>query len=241
MWLLAIGIVLALFGLAALGLSPVFPSASRSARVDLFTNGGSAQPKTVNGTVAAASADITGLGDMSGVAIGSAVTIPGGTAGRTVVAIDNAANTATLSGTAGATGTVALVFTNPPGSLRTQGGSFRLFKSDYTPTVGTVLSDLTAIEADFTGYSAKTLAMTLGYIDGTFIPYAQSQLLSFIKNGATGNTVYGWWIDDGTNVIAVAKFNVNVPLVNDGSELSGVFQDGYPTGTGWAPLIPANA
>lgn len=240
-WIVVIGFLLMVFGAAA-GLSPVFPLTSRQTRVGLFTNGTSPVPIAVTGTVAAASADVTALGSLAGVAIGAAVNIPGGTAGRTVVAMDDAAHTMTLSGTAGATGTVSLTFLNPGGPLLTQGANFRLFKSAYTPTVGTVLANLTAIEADFDGYAPKVLSMTLGYIDGTSVPYAQSQLLSFIKSaGVNTNSIYGWWIDDGTDVIAVGVYNIIVPMTNTGSELSGIFADGYPTGSGWTPLIPAAA
>lgn len=238
--IIAIGLVCLVFGAAA-GLSPVFPLPSRSARVNLFTNGASSNPLTVNATSTSGSPDLTAVGSLAGVAIGAVVVSPLTPSGKTVVAMDDAAHTLTLSGNAGITGTEDFVFANPPNGLVTNGKSFRLFKSDFTPTVNTVLADLTAIEADFSGYAAKTLTMTLGYIDGTSVPYAQSQLLSWVKSGATGNTVYGWWIDDGTNVIAVAKFDNLVALSTDGAELSGIFQDGYPTGSGWKPLIPNNA
>lgn len=240
-WLAVIGFLLLVFGAAA-GLTPVFPLVSRQARVSYFTNGTSPDPILVSGTVATASPDVTAVGSLAGVAIGAAVNIPGGTAGRTVIAMDDAAHTLTLSGNAGATGTVTLGFTNPGGLLRTQGSTFKLFKSAFTPTPATTKADLDAIESSFDGYVEQTLAMTQGYVDGISVPYAQSQLLSFIKAaGVNTEDVYGWWIDDGTNVIAVGVFNIVVPMSTTGAELSGVFADGYPTGSGWQPLIPAAA
>lgn len=237
-------IVLGVCGLAlmVLGLLPTFTLPARSARVDLVTNGGAAQPLTVSMTTTSASPDVTAVGSLIGVSVGATVVGTGIPANTTIVAMDDAAHTATLSNNATASGTHNMTVTNPGGELRTQGASFRLFTTNYTPTVNTVLADLTAIEATFDGYAAKTLSMTLGYVDGTSVPYAQSQLLSFIKTaGVNVNDVTGWWIDDGTNVICAGKFNVTVPMATTGAELSGIFQDGYPSGSGWAPLIPAGA
>jgi len=231
----------ALIFLAA-GLLPTFTLPARSARVDLVTNGGAAQPASVAMTTTSSSPNVTAVGDLTGVAIGSTVVGTGIPVNTTIVAMDDAAHTATLSNNATASGSITATVTNPGGELRTQGASFRLFTTNYTPTVNSDLAALVAIEADFDGYAAKTLTMTLGYVDGTSVPYAQSQLLSFVKAaGVTVNDVTGWWIDDGTNVIAAGKFNVTVPMATTGAELSGIFQDGYPTGSGWVPLIPNNA
>ncbi len=240
-WIAAIGFILLAFGLAA-GLAPVYPLVSRQARVGRFTNGTSPVPLLVTGTVSTASPDVTALGSLAGVAIGALVLVPGGSQVRTVVAMDDAAHTMTLSGNAGATGTLQLSFFDQGGTLLTQGGNFRLFKSAFTPTPATVLADLTPIESTFDGYAPKVLTMTLGYIDSLSQPYAQSQLLSFIKAmGSNNESVYGWWIDDGTNVIAVGVFNIVVPMSTTGAELSGVFADAYPNPGGWQALIPAGA
>jgi hypothetical protein len=228
--------------MAMLGIAPVYPLQSRKNRESLITLGAGG-PITVTGTTGA-SVNVTALGSMVGVTIGAVVT---GTdivnsPPTTVVAIDNAAHTATLSQAATGVHTGPLVFQNASVN-GLNAGNFRLFASSYTPSVNTVLSDLTAIEATFTGYAPIVLAMTQGAVDGTGLPYSQSQLLKFVATDAvTPNQIYGWWVDDGTNVLEVQLFNNNpIPMATAGAELSGVLADSYPTQYGWQPLIPANA
>jgi hypothetical protein len=82
--------------------------------------------------------------------------------------------------------------------------SLRLFKNDYTPVVGSVLADFT--QADFTGYSAKTLTRSqTGSTWGAASiasniaqsEYATDQ--SFTYTGATSQSVYGWYIVGATS------------------------------------------
>lgn len=226
---------------AAMGLSPIFTLGARQGRVNAFTYG---PPGSVSlaMTTTSASPDVTAVGDMLTVSIGSFVTGAGIPVGTTIIAMDNSAHTATLSHPATASASITATVTGSGGPLLTQQQNFRLFKDGFNPSVGMVLADLAAVECDFDGYDGKVLNMTIGYVDGTSTPFAQSQLLSFIKSaGVNANNVGGWWIDDGTNVICAAKYNITVPMATTGAELSGVFQDGYPSGSGWAPLIPANA
>lgn len=234
-----------LVGLAVLlllGIVPVYPLQSRKTRESLITTG-AAGPLVLSVTSATASPDLTAVAAAAGLAIGATVTAPSGPMGKTVIAIDDAAHTATLSGNAGITGTQDFTFANPSTPSGLTGKSFRLFKATYTPSVNTVLADLTEIEADFTGYAPITLAMTQGYVDGTSTPVSQSQLLKFLATDAvTPNQIYGWWVDDGTNVLEVQLFsNPPVPMASAGAELSGVLADSYPTSYGWQPLIPALA
>ncbi len=227
--------------LIGLGLSPVVNLVARSARVDLITNGGAAEPLTIIATTGA-SVTMTAVGDLTGVSIGALVTGTDVPAATTVVGMDNVAHTVTLSQAATGVNTGNYVFANPGGLLRTQGANFNLFQLDLNPSVSMDLATFTAGVATFDGYSPKVLAMTLGYIDGTSTPFAQSQLLSFVKAVGTANQqIYGWWIDDGTNVIMAAKYNAPIAMATTGAEISGVFADGYPTGTGWQALIPPNA
>ena len=82
--------------------------------------------------------------------------------------------------------------------------SLRLFKNNYTPLVTSVLADFT--EADFTGYSAKTLTRsqtgsTWGAAsitsDISQSEYGTDQ--SFTYTGATSQSVYGWYIVGATS------------------------------------------
>lgn len=238
---LAIAVFVILGLIASLMLSPVINLVARSARMDLITNGGAAEPLVIVATTGV-SVTMTAVGDLEGVAIGATVTGTDILAGTTVVAMDNAAHTVTLSQAATGIATSNKTFTNPGGVLRTQGANFNLFQTDLTPGTSMVLADYTAAVATFDGYSAKVLTMGLGYVDGTKNAFAQSQLLSFIKAaGVNTQNIYGWWIDDGTNVIMAAKFNAPIAMVDTGAEISGVFADGYPIGPSWQPLIPSNA
>lgn len=239
-FLLALLGVLGLVVLALMGLTPVFPLRARSARVSLFTAGQS--PVVTTGDTHT-STTIDSLASVEGIVLGMRVTGPGQPVAATYVTAITNTGTVTLSVAWTAT-TVgqAVTFTGVGGQFfQTNGANFSLFKADFTPTVNTVLSDLTAIEADFDGYTSKTLAMTVGYVDGISVPYSQSQLLSFVKAaGVATNTIWGWWIDDGVNLIVAGKFNAQAAMTQVGAEVSGIFQDGYPTGTGWVPLIPNN-
>lgn len=77
--------------------------------------------------------------------------------------------------------------------------TLKLFKNDYTPLVTSVAADFT--EADFTGYSAKTLTRSqTGSTWGAAAidtDVAEAEYLtdqSFTFTGATSQSVYGWYI-----------------------------------------------
>jgi hypothetical protein len=240
MFVVAVGLAIVALLLVWLMFSPVVQLPSRSARIDLITNGGAGEPIVLAATTGV-SVTMTAVADLTGVAIGALVSGPDVLPGTIVKGMDNAAHTVTLSAAATGINTGNYTFTNPGGLFRTQGANFNLFQTDINPAVGDTLAAYTPNVATFNGYAPKVLTMSLGYIDVTSTPYAQSQLLSFIATDASmPNTIYGWWIDDGTNIIMAAKFNAPVAMALAGQEISGVFADGYPTGTGWQALIPNN-
>lgn len=110
-------------------------------------------------TSVSASPDLTAVGAAAGLAIGATVITPSAAAGKTVVAIDNAAHTATLSGDAGITGTETFTFSPPSEPLSLTVG---LYTANAAPGVGCTFGDLT--EPTFAGYSAQ--AVTIGALRG---------------------------------------------------------------------------
>lgn len=117
------------------------------------------------------------------------------------------------------------------------GQSVRLYTNNINPTVTTVLGDL--VEATFDGYAAIVLAMTFGYVDPSSTPYTQSQLLDWTMTGSvTPETVYGYWVDDGTDVLMVALFDAPIGMVGIGSVLSGVLEDSFPPKAGFIQVTP---
>lgn len=88
-----------------------------------------------------------------------------------------------------------------------------LYKADVTPAESDTLATYT--QCDFTGYAAKTLTRAVGAgnwgtpatTDGvTSSQYNAGTPQTFQCSGATGNTVYGYFIEDATtNVLVIAE------------------------------------
>lgn len=86
--------------------------------------------------------------------------------------------------------------------------TIKLFRNDYVPVKGTVLGSLT--EATFTGYASIDLTnpVTQPALDGTDRAWVLWDLVSWTKAGATGNTIYGYWVeDDDGNLLYVERFD----------------------------------
>jgi hypothetical protein len=89
-----------------------------------------------------------------------------------------------------------------PGILK-----YKLFQNDYTPTHATILADL--VIATFSGFIAKNLAnpVTQAALDGGGRAVTLWDVIQWTKNGATGNTIYGYWCEDGAgNLLWVERF-----------------------------------
>ena len=80
----------------------------------------------------------------------------------------------------------------------------KLFQNNYTPDQATVTASLT--EANFTNYVAKTLTRA-GWNSAVVVTGdAQSSYGSSAQTwtcGASGNTVYGYWIEGATSGVAL--------------------------------------
>lgn len=114
---------------------------------------------TITATGAGASPSLTAASSLVGLQIGSVVVTPVAAVGKTVVAMDDAAHTLTLSGNAGFSGSETMTFTPPSNPL---GLTVGLFTGAPTLTADTVLADLT--EPTFAGYARH--AITIGTLRG---------------------------------------------------------------------------
>lgn len=85
----------------------------------------------------------------------------------------------------------------------------------YNPTPSATIAALEAQEADYSGYTAGGYAVVVpnpvnlsGSAQGVFL----SQLLTATTaTPFVDNVLYGWWVDDGANVIAYGRFNQDNP------------------------------
>lgn len=110
--------------------------------------------------------------------------------------------------------TVLAAFKTDPGAALVATAKLR-FSTDplFNPTGDSVLADLEAAEADFTGYTAGGYTVTLSApvnLSPTIL--GTEQFVLAVAADPTPpdlfnpNTVYGYWIDDGTNMILAEKF-----------------------------------
>lgn len=109
---------------------------------------------------------------------------------------------------------------NQLGILTAYPDRIHLFQNNATISATTIVSDLTA--ATFSGYayitlSGRTLSVTLDAFSRAFCTWAAA---TWTKSGATGNTIYGYWVtDNSNNMMWVEKFDVPVPMSSDGAYL----------------------
>jgi hypothetical protein len=94
----------------------------------------------------------------------------------------------------------------------------RLFKNNYTPLVTSVIGDFT--EADFDGYSgyqAPTFVAAVINGSGKGIIIAGG-LLWLCTGVATPNTIYGYYVTEGTDAIAVyaERFAASISIAAPG-------------------------
>lgn len=92
------------------------------------------------------------------------------------------------------------------------GGKLKLFKNDFTPTPATVIGDF--IEADFSGYAAKTIA-AFGAVHTN--PDGSAEVASPLEQfdhsgGAVSNLVYGWWFETAAGVLIMSERFASAPI-----------------------------
>lgn len=97
-------------------------------------------------------------------------------------------------------------------ALLNAGHKLKLFSNALTPTPATPLSAF--VEASFAGYIGVDLTNQFGaptkVVDGQW--QIATPFFTFTCTAAPGQTIYGWWIDDGTNVKMSQAFDAAVNI-----------------------------
>jgi hypothetical protein len=80
----------------------------------------------------------------------------------------------------------------------------------YNPTPTSTITALASEEANYSGYTAGGLALTVGSpVNLSSTCQGAVTALQFLATTATpfvANQIYGYWVDDGTNVLVAEKF-----------------------------------
>ena len=97
-----------------------------------------------------------------------------------------------------------------------------LYKSSLSPTVSTILSELTAAECDYDGYSAKTITAWLNEIlnpAGGASTQAPTQQFEYVDGVShTANNVGGWYlVTSGGSLVAIGTFTEPIPMAANGN------------------------
>ena len=94
-----------------------------------------------------------------------------------------------------------------------------LYKNDYTPTIDTILADLT--EADFSGYSSVSFAGSATGVDSDGYPIRESAVVLYEHNGgAIINTIYGFFIMDNNQIKYAERLASPVDMETTGDVLT---------------------
>lgn len=107
--------------------------------------------------------------------------------------------------------------------------TIRLFQNNYTPVAASVLGSFTV--ATFTGYAGIDLAnpVTQAALDASNRAVTFWDLVEWTKNGATGNTIYGYFVvDDDNNLLYAERFESGAwPMLDDLARLTFIPQLTY--------------
>lgn len=100
--------------------------------------------------------------------------------------------------------------TRPAGALIVS-GKVRLINSPtFAPTPQTTVAELAAVECAYSGYPAGGAALTVGDpVNLSRTCQGAVTAIQFVATTATPfvpDTAYGYWVDDGTNMICVEMF-----------------------------------
>jgi hypothetical protein len=116
-----------------------------------------------------------------------------------------------------------------PGAKLINAAKLRLSQlNGFNPTPQSTIASLAANEATFTGYTPGGYAFAATPVQN-LSPNAQGTVTAVVASATgstTGNTIYGYWIDDGTNFIMGEAFPVgqSVQFANAGDFLEVIVE-----------------
>jgi len=94
------------------------------------------------------------------------------------------------------------------------GVELHLFQNNYTPPATVQLIDL--VDATYFGYAAVDLEAewTAMVLDEDGVYEMETGEYNFVRTAGSGldNIIYGWFITDGSEVMAVQKFETPIPM-----------------------------
>lgn len=165
------------------------PSAAFLATLDLAWRG---QSHTFTGTFANAATHITATSDLTGIAVGAALSGPGIAPGALLTQVDNLGNAAYMSVNSTSAETAVTLTATGPGLFPSL--QIGLYTNNPALTVGTVLSDLT--EPTFTGYARVTPVLEAEQVDAAGNQIEGFPSVHFQPTGGTGlpATVQGYFL-----------------------------------------------
>ncbi len=100
------------------------------------------------------------------------------------------------------------------------GSGLHLYKANVTPAHGDVISDYASIEAGFDGYSPATPTWTAITI-GSNRAQSTGSPISWTKSGATGQTIYGYFLQrPGSYLVGAKKFASAIDMNDDGDNMT---------------------
>jgi hypothetical protein len=97
----------------------------------------------------------------------------------------------------------------------------KLFQSSYNASISSTFAELEAAEADFSGYTAKTITAWLNAIfnpAGGSSTQAPTQQFAFDSgSGSVTNNIGGWYLTTSTDqIVAIGTFDDPIPMAGDG-------------------------
>lgn len=121
--------------------------------------------------------------------------------------------------------TVVAAMKTDPGAALIVAGKIRLSTNPaFDANFNAAIADLTPDEATFTGYTAGGYAVSLSAVLnlGPTALGSLAHALIVCSADGTSQTCYGYWVDDGANVILMEAFDPDNP---PSFELAGDFLD----------------
>lgn len=95
------------------------------------------------------------------------------------------------------------------------GCTIKLYQNDYTPVAGSVLASFT--EATFTGYASQPLGTWTAPAIVAAHGRTQAAALTWVKNGATTNLIYGYYVVQGAQLLFAERDPLApISMVNNG-------------------------